>query len=369
MLRPGDLRRPWRASTSPTTSCTAWRSGERLPRARPRRRAPSPRPPRPPACSASSTSAVSATPPPTSRGTCARARRPATALREAGVPVTEFRAAVVVGSGQHLLRDDPLPDRASAGHDLPAMGLHPRAADRHRRTAATTWWRRSTCRTSAGRVVEIGGADVLTYGEMMLGYAQARGLRRRLQPVPVLTPKLSSYWVHLVTPIPSHDRAPADRGPAQRGRSCATTRRARPVPRRSTRWAMRRPSAPPLAQPGHGRGRDALDDALVTSGGDVQPRAADHAGGHAHRAPPGAGGGDAGETSSRVFVSHRRRSAATAALNWAWQLRGAVDRLVGGVGPAPRPPRPRRRCASATRSTSGASRRWSPDACCACAPR
>ena len=44
---------------------------------------------------------------------------------------------------------------------------------------------------------------MLTYGDMMLGYAHARGLRRHLQPVPVLTPLLSSYWVHLVTPIPS----------------------------------------------------------------------------------------------------------------------------------------------------------------------
>jgi hypothetical protein len=65
---------------------------------------------------------------------------------------------------------------------------------------------------SAGRVVEVGGADVRTYGDMMLGYAQARGLRRRLQPVPVLTPVLSSYWVHLVTPIPSSMARPLIEG-------------------------------------------------------------------------------------------------------------------------------------------------------------
>jgi hypothetical protein len=56
---------------------------------------------------------------------------------------------------------------------------------------------------SAGRTIEIGGADVLTYGEMMIRYAKIRGLRRRLLIVPVLTPRLSSYWVHLVTPIPA----------------------------------------------------------------------------------------------------------------------------------------------------------------------
>ena len=43
---------------------------------------------------------------------------------------------------------------------------------------------------------------MLTYGDMMLGYARPAA-SARLQPVPVLTPTLSSYWVHLVTPIPS----------------------------------------------------------------------------------------------------------------------------------------------------------------------
>jgi hypothetical protein len=44
---------------------------------------------------------------------------------------------------------------------------------------------------------------VLTYGELMQAYARAAGLRRRvILPVPVLSPRLSSYWVHLVTPVP-----------------------------------------------------------------------------------------------------------------------------------------------------------------------
>jgi uncharacterized protein YbjT (DUF2867 family) len=54
---------------------------------------------------------------------------------------------------------------------------------------------------SAGRIVEIGGADILTYRDMMLRYARAQGLIRVMIPVPVLTPRLSSYWVSLVTPI------------------------------------------------------------------------------------------------------------------------------------------------------------------------
>jgi uncharacterized protein YbjT (DUF2867 family) len=44
-----------------------------------------------------------------------------------------------------------------------------------------------------GQNIEIGGADVITYKEMILGYAKARGLKRLMIPVPVLTPRLSSY--------------------------------------------------------------------------------------------------------------------------------------------------------------------------------
>jgi hypothetical protein len=54
------------------------------------------------------------------------------------------------------------------------------------------------------RAFEIGGPDVLTYGDMMDVYSDAAGLRRRvLVPVPLLTPRLSSLWVGLVTPVPS----------------------------------------------------------------------------------------------------------------------------------------------------------------------
>ena len=53
-------------------------------------------------------------------------------------------------------------------------------------------------------VLEIGGPDVVSYAEMMAVYAEQAGLnRRRLIPVPVLTPRLSSLWVGLVTPVPA----------------------------------------------------------------------------------------------------------------------------------------------------------------------
>ena len=50
-------------------------------------------------------------------------------------------------------------------------------------------------------VFEIGGADVAAYGELMREYARQRGLRRLLLRVPVLTPRLSSLWLGLVTPV------------------------------------------------------------------------------------------------------------------------------------------------------------------------
>ena len=123
-------------------------------------------------------------------------------LRESGVPVTEFRAAVIVGSGSisfEMIRY--LVER------LPVMvcpkwiysRVQPMAIDDLLDYLVAAL----TNPDSKGLTIEVGGGDVTTYGGMMLGYAKARGLRRLLIPVPVLTPRLSSYWVHWVTPIPA----------------------------------------------------------------------------------------------------------------------------------------------------------------------
>ncbi|MGM0425238.1 MAG: NAD(P)H-binding protein [Thermodesulfobacteriota bacterium] len=56
---------------------------------------------------------------------------------------------------------------------------------------------------TADQVLEICGPEQFSYRELMLTYARVRGLKRFILTVPVLTPKLSSYWVQLVTPIPS----------------------------------------------------------------------------------------------------------------------------------------------------------------------
>ena len=55
-----------------------------------------------------------------------------------------------------------------------------------------------------GGTFDIGGPDVLTYHRLMQIYAEEAGLRKRwVVPVPILTPRLSSYWIHLVTPVPA----------------------------------------------------------------------------------------------------------------------------------------------------------------------
>ena len=57
--------------------------------------------------------------------------------------------------------------------------------------------------TTAGLTLDIGGPDIISYREMMHIYARVRQLRRFIFTVPVLTPRLSAYWINLVTPVPA----------------------------------------------------------------------------------------------------------------------------------------------------------------------
>ena len=122
------------------------------------------------------------------------------ALCESGVPVTEFRAAIVVGAGSvsfEIIR--------TMTERVPLMicprWVYVRVQPIAIRNVLDYLVTALRVPESGGRIIEIGGADVQTYGSMMLGYAGARGLKRVLIPVPVLTPKLSAYWVHWMTPI------------------------------------------------------------------------------------------------------------------------------------------------------------------------
>jgi uncharacterized protein YbjT (DUF2867 family) len=123
-------------------------------------------------------------------------------LRASGVPVTEFRAAIIVGSGSvsfEMIRY--LTER------LPVMiapkWVETRCQPIGNRDVIAYLVAALEQPGEGSRIYQIGGSDVLTYREMMLHYARIRGLARKLFVVPFFTPRLSSYWVHLVTPIPA----------------------------------------------------------------------------------------------------------------------------------------------------------------------
>ena len=249
------------------------------------------------------------------------------ALREAGVPVTEFRAAVIVGSGSlsfEMIRY--LTER------LPVMvcprWVFTRIQPIAIRNVLDYLVAALACPQSTGRVLEIGGRDVLTYAGMMIGYARARGLKRRLISVPVLTPRLSSYWVHLVTPIPASIARPLIRGLGNE------------VIVRDTAALQMFPAIQPLDYEAAVRlalkkmdARDvetAWSDALTSSQGDKTPVTLISSEGMIieRRQQRVMAPADA------VYRSFARLGGAPGWLymDWAWQLRGAADRLFGGVG-------------------------------------
>lgn len=133
-------------------------------------------------------------------------------LNSGKVPVTYFRAAMIIGSGSasfEILRY--LVDR------LPLM-ITPRWVETKSQPIAisnvlTYLAECLEVPETIGRTFDIGGPDILTYHELMEIYAQTARLPKRLIiPVPVLTPRLSSYWIHLVTPIPASLARPLAEG-------------------------------------------------------------------------------------------------------------------------------------------------------------
>ncbi|WP_420421267.1 SDR family oxidoreductase [Simkania sp.] len=121
-----------------------------------------------------------------------------TILKTANCPLTSLRAGIIIGSGSasfEIIRD--------LVEKLPIM--------------VTPKWVLSRCQPIAvrdvidylikvlghkdclGQTFDIGGPDVLTYEDMLLGYARIRKLVRLILPIPVLTPRLSSYWLILIT--------------------------------------------------------------------------------------------------------------------------------------------------------------------------
>ena len=251
-------------------------------------------------------------------------------LASGSTPVTELRAAVIIGSGSasfEMLR--------SLVEVLPFM-------------VVPKWVTRTKCQPiSIGNVLEsllhvlgreeaysqvfeIGGAEVVTYREMMDMYAQVAGLKRRLiLPVPVLTPRLSSHWVNLVSPLPfTLARAlidslttdvvvqgrrnellperPSDKLEDAIGKAVTRVKEME-IP---TRWSdtsiFQDPAHPEPSDPAWAGGRVLVDRRDVKTGMDADS---------VMRTVKSVGG----DTGWFAF-------------DWLWAIRGFVDEILGGVG-------------------------------------
>ncbi len=240
------------------------------------------------------------------------------ALASAGVPVTVLRAAMIIGSGSasfEILRY--LVER------LPVM-ITPRwVSTRCQPIAVTNVLEYLTgvlrAAKTTGRVFDIGGPEVITYRSIMDVMAEELQLRRRVViPVPVLSPRLSSYWIHLITPLSSSVAKPLAEG-LKNPVVCRDSRITAVVPQELLEV---RPSI-----------RAALSGGAETSwsmAGTI-PGDPDWAGGAVFR--------DVRETqveapSEAVFQAVCRVGGGRGwyAADALWQIRGWIDRLVGGPG-------------------------------------
>ena len=139
--------------------------------------------------------------------------RTARILTELGPPLTYFRAGMIVGAGSESYRTlrylvQRLP--AMIGPAWLSKPTQPIGIDDVVAYLAAA----PDVAGSEGREVQIGGPDVLSYGEMLDLMADALGVRRRPRvPVPLITPWLSSLWIGLVTAGRRRGGPPARRGP------------------------------------------------------------------------------------------------------------------------------------------------------------
>ncbi len=243
-------------------------------------------------------------------------------LRDGTVPVTEIRAGIIVGAGSaafEVIRDLAL--------HLPVMVTPKWVRSRTQPIALSDLVeylvRIAEIPEAAGQIYDVGGPQVLSYAEMMQQFAQVNGKRILIIPVPVLTPRLSSYWLDLVTAVPAdvvrplidglrHDLLAKDT--AIRGliplslssyadaiRAALAAERAEAVPARWTEGAFAyRGSRPDVS----------YYSRRLHAAADVD-------------APVAAAWG------AVVSIGGRR---GWPAYNWLWRLRALLDRLVGGPG-------------------------------------
>ncbi len=250
-------------------------------------------------------------------------------LQTGNVPVTVFRAAMIIGSGSasfEILRY--LVDR------LPVM-VTPRWVQTLSQPIAiqNVLTYLAECLKhpeTAGQTFDIGGSDVLTYLELMRTYAEEAGLPKRLVfPVPVLTPRLSSYWIHLVTPVPASIAKPLTEG-LKNAVVCRETRIQSIIPQKllSCREAIRQ-ALEEMKSP--------LSESSWTDAGEIPPAFWSQEG------DPSWAGGTIFRDQRKILVKAPpsevwpviRRIGGRKGwyhADWLWKIRGGIDRLLGGMG-------------------------------------
>ena len=121
-------------------------------------------------------------------------------LRSSKIPAIEFRASVVLGAGSlsfKLIRD--------LTEHLPFMVMprwvSAKAQPIGIRDLLDYLVQALSIDLDESEIIEIGGADQLSYRDLMIEYAKQRGLRRLMIPVPVLTPWLSSHWISFFSSV------------------------------------------------------------------------------------------------------------------------------------------------------------------------
>jgi uncharacterized protein YbjT (DUF2867 family) len=250
-------------------------------------------------------------------------------LQAGSVPTTDLRSPMILGSGSasfEILRY--LVER------LPAM-ITPRWVQSLNqpiaiRNVITYLVRCLEHRETIGQIFDIGGPDVLTYRNLLEIYAQEAGLPKRfIIPVPVLTPTLSAYWIHLISPVPTSIALPLTEGLVSDA-VCTENRIQSIIPQNllSCREAIR------LALD---RIKQEQVDSCWTDAGDLLE-------------PEWAHCGDADWAGGTIMnCGYRTRLRATVEdvwqpvsriggktgwyfSNYLWRLRGIMDRLAGGVG-------------------------------------
>jgi uncharacterized protein YbjT (DUF2867 family) len=248
-------------------------------------------------------------------------------LRQGRIPVTEFRAGMIIGSGsvlfemvRYLAEREPLL--------VCPRWFYSRAQPIAIRNVLDFLVSALEQPESVGKLIEIGGATRLTYADMLLGYAKIRGLKRFLIPTPVYAPHLSAYWVHMLTPVTYNAVLPLIEG--LHADSVVNDNLAKwlfPFIQlldfeTAARYALKKIEA--------GEIESSWSDALVTSAGDIQPYRFDILEGmfiekrqRKVELPP--------EAVFRAFTGIGGQRG-WLYMDWAWGIRGWLDKIVGGVG-------------------------------------